>query len=141
MTGNAPKHSLNRYPITHTSDFSTQSLSAAITQYPFINQTHSITPASKSNFNQTHNEFVEFPDTFSQTEIEMAQSVSKDTDLSLNLTIRDRITELSTDHTCVLSEESLLHWCLSNETLDDNPTNLETVTEYFPIASYSRISF
>ena len=66
----------------------------------------------------------------------MAQSVSKDTDLSLNLTIRG-ITELSTDHTCVLSEESLLHWCLSNETLDDNPTNLETVTEYFPIASSS----
>ena len=104
LTGNAPKHSLNRYPITHTSDFSTQSLSAAITQYPFINQTHSITPASKSNFNQTHNEFVEFPETFSQTEIEIAQSVSKDTDLSLNLTIKG-ITELSTDHTCVLSEE------------------------------------
>ena len=132
LTGNAPKHDLNKYPMSHTPDFSRQSLSTAITQYPLVNRTQSNPSVSKSVFNQAHNELVDFPDTFTQTEIEMAQSVSKNTDISLSLTIRG-IIELNTDHDSVVSEESLLHWCLSNETVDDVSANLEPETESFPI--------
>ena len=133
LTGNAPKHQLNKQSIAQTPCFSTQSLSAAITQYPLIHQTLSNT-VSKIVFNQTHNELFDFPDTFSQTEIEMAQSVSTKSDISLSLTIRG-IIELNTTHASVVSEESLLHWCLSNETHDDISTNLEPEAEHLPFTS------
>ena len=125
LTGYAPKHHLNEQSMTRTSDFSTQSLSAAITQCPLT---------SKFVSNQTQDELLDFPDTFSQTEIEMAQSVSNKSEIPLSLTIRG-IIELNTIHAFVVSEESLLHWCLSNETHDDVSTNMEPEAGYFPITS------
>ena len=120
LAGNTPKH-ITR---TTTHDFSRQSLSAAISsQYSHMHQTNLSPSNVNSHFIQTHNGFVEFPDTFSQTEIEIAQSVSDTADLSLKLTIKG-ILELNAIES-IVSEGSLLEWCFENES-DFLPSTLQT---------------
>ena len=118
-----PKHkSTFRVCSGRSHDFSTQSLSSAIsTQYSHIKPNKSRNVLLE-RYNQTE---TEFPDSFSSMEKELAQRVSE-ADLPLKLII-EGINDIKNKNEDIVSEKSLLTWCIEhkidsdNESMDDDP--------------------
>ncbi|KAI6652351.1 E3 ubiquitin-protein ligase [Oopsacas minuta] len=107
--------------------FSSQSLHSVIrNKHPHKYPAHSMDTTVSRSFIQTIQDEIEFPNTFSLTEKEIAESVSKGGDISLNLTIKG-IIELKKDQNPIISGESLLDWCILNETFGDVNPNFEVL--------------
>ncbi|KAI6647030.1 E3 ubiquitin-protein ligase [Oopsacas minuta] len=136
-----PKHKLNTRVTSKTArDFSKQSLSSAIsTQYSHIGPAKLRTiPHPISVFNPSEAEVDDFPEHLSKMETELATEVSVSGGLLLKLAI-DGIMEMKKDKHSVLSEKSLLDWCMEHEldsdtkSIDGEPL-LDSDAESLPIS-------
>ena len=124
------------YETTH--DFSKESLSTAIsTQYSHIGTTKSKYIPSPKLFSSSNDDGeIQIPDSFSSMEKELAQEVSEEAELPLNLVIRG-IIEIKKENEGILLKDKLLTWCLEHEadsdteSIEDEPV-VDCVAESLP---------
>ena len=124
------------YETTH--DFSKQSLSTAIsTHYSHIGPTKSKYIPSPKLFSSPNDDGeIQIPDSFSSMEKELAQEVSQEAELPLNLVIRG-IIEINKENEGILLKDKLLTWCLEHEadsdteSIEDEPV-VDCVAESLP---------
>ena len=112
------------YESTH--DFSRQSLSSAIsTHYSHITPTKPMHIPTPKSFSSPTDDETEFPESFSSMEKELAQQVSVDVELPLELVIRG-IIDITINDKSIILYNKLMTWCLEHEA-DDESESIDEV--------------